>query len=492
MSGILSKLFKETAVYGLSSIVGRFLNWMLVPLYTRILVSTGEYGIVTNLYGWAALLMVLLTYGMETGFFRYASKEDDPMRVYATILLSLLTTSLGFVGLVGIFLTPIAGGLGYAESRELVMMLAVIIAMDAFTSLPFALLRFRQRPYRFMAIKMLFIALNIGLNLFFLILAPWLLRQGFDAVALVYNPGYEVGYIFVSNLIATSVCMLALVPELSGFRWQFDAALWRRVMRYSFPILLLGIAGIFNQTADKILFPFLFDDKAMAQEQLGIYGACFKVAIVMVMFVQAFRFAYEPFIFSQHKQGGDTRVYAEAMHGFWLVSLVVFLGVMYYLDILKYFIGESYYEGLAVVPIVMLGELCYGVYYNLSVWYKLTDQTRWGAYFSTLGCLVTVAIIIAFVPSYGYMACAWASLICNAVMMLASYLVGRRRFVVPYRIAAGVGYFVVMMALCQLGLRLPIANEWVLFGVRSLLLLLFVGAVAVIEVPAVRRLLRRS
>ena len=289
----MKRLAKETAVYGLSSIIGRFLNWMLVPMYTRVLTDTSDYGIVTNLYGWTALLLILLTYGMETGFFRFINKkeETEPMRVYASVLYCLMASSTLFVLLVFLFLPQISGGLGYAEHPEYVGMMAGIVAVDAFCCVPFAYLRYLGKAWRFAGIKLLSIFLNIALNILFLVVCPWLHTHAPASVDWFYHEGYGVGYIFVANVFTTLLTLVLLFPDiLPGLRAKVNLPTLRQILAYSFPILLLGIAGIFNQTADKILFPFLFDDKDYANEQLGIYGACFKIAVVMVMFTQAFRY----------------------------------------------------------------------------------------------------------------------------------------------------------------------------------------------------------
>ena len=468
---------KETAIYGLSSIVGRFLNWMLVPMYTRVLAGTGEYGIVTNLYGWTALLLVLLTYGMETGFFRFINKKEErePMRVYASVLYCLLGSSTLFGLLVFLFLPAISGALGYADHPEFVGMMAGIVAVDAFCCVPFAYLRYKGKAWRFAGIKLANIGLNIFLNIFFLVICPRLYASSPETVGWFYRPDYGVGYVFVANVFTTLFTLLMLIPDiLPGLRAKADGALLRQILRYSFPILLLGIAGIFNQTADKILFPFLFDDKAYANEQLGIYGACFKIAVVMVMFTQAFRYAYEPFIFARNKSGDNKQAYAEVMKYFIIFALFIFLGVMFYIDILKYFVGSAYYPGLRVVPIVMLGELFFGIYFNLSLWYKLIDQTQWGAYFSAIGCVATVSIILLFGPSYGYMACAWASFFCNLLMMLLSYFVGQKKFPVAYDLWSALVYTVVASVLYVAGMCVLIESEWLCLGYRTLLLGVFV------------------
>ena len=499
MAGVIKKLAKETAIYGLSSIVGRFLNWLLVPMYTRVLVTTADYGIVTNLYGWAALLLIVLTYGMETGFFRFMNKsEENAGTVYSTILTSLLVTSSLFIGLIALFLTPISGFLGYASAKELVMMLAIIIGLDAFSSIPFAYLRYKNRPFRFAFVKLLFIFLNIGLNLFFLLLAPKLYVSRPVLVDWFYNPDYQVGYIFVSNLIATVAMLLFLTPHFVTVKFRFDFSLLKRILTYSFPILILGIAGIFNQTADKIIFPFLFEDKVYANEQLGIYGACFKIAMILILFVQAFRFAYEPFIFSQNKSDNAKQTYSVAMRYFIIVALFAFLGVMLFLDVFKYFVGEKYYAGLAVVPIVMLGEVFYGIYYNLSLWYKLSDQTYWGAYFSFFGCFFTVVIIVFFAPVYGFMACAWASLVCNSAMMLASYFVGQKRYPIRYDLRSAGAYFALTALLYLLGTRVMIEAIVLKYLYKALLLFIFTifvvwrGDIPLRQIPVLNKMVRRK
>ena len=475
----MKRLAGETAIYGISSIVGKFLNWMLVPMYTRVLANESDFGIVTNLYAWTALLMVILTYGMETGFFRFINKQEIkiPMRVYATTLFSLAFTSVLFVMLILYALSPVSRALGYGAHPEYVGMMSVIVAFDAFCSIPFAYLRYQRKAMRFATLKLLNIGLNIALVCFFLLLL---------------RPEEQVKYIFVANLVTSGVTFLLLVPDmLPGLREKASFALLRQMLRYSFPILILGIAGILNQTVDKILFPFLFDDTDYANTQLGIYGACFKVAVVMVMFTQAFRYAYEPFIFAKHRDSGGTAAYVEAMKYFHIFALVIFLGVMYYLDILKYFVAPEYYPGLRVVPIVMLGELCFGIYFNLSFWYKLTDQTEWGAYFSIIGCITTVAVILCFAPTYGYMACAWASLLSNLLMMLFSYFIGQRRYPIPYDLRTAAFYTGLAAALYAAGMLPEIQSEWLRLGYRTLLLLAFLAVIIWRDVP-LKSLLKRG
>ncbi|MDE7397565.1 MAG: oligosaccharide flippase family protein, partial [Muribaculum sp.] len=340
MAGIKS-LAKDTAVYGLSSIIGRFLNWCLVPLYTNIFPSE-EYGVVTYLYSIVALALIVLTYGMETGFFRFANHErySDPGQVYSTALCSLGATSTLFVVAVLMFLTPISRALECADTPSYVWMMTIAVAIDAYTSLPFAYLRYKHRPMRFASIRLINIALNIGLNIFFILVCPWLYLHAPASVDWFYAPDFGIGYIFLSNLIASIVTLIMLLPETIAVPLSFNSRLLKEMLIYSFPILVLGIAGIMNQTVDKIIFPLLISDKAQAMTELGIYGANYKIAIVMVMFTQAFRFAYEPFIFAQNrdKTDGKLQSYRDAMKYFVIFALFIFMGVMFWLDILKYFI----------------------------------------------------------------------------------------------------------------------------------------------------------
>ena len=482
----MKSLAKDTAIYGLPSIIGRFLNWMLVPIYTRVLIDTGEYGIVTNVYGWTALLLVLLTYGMETGFFRFINNknEQEPVRVYATTLYSITFTSFVFIALSLTLLNPISNALGYAGNPEYIGMMACIVAIDAFCCIPFAYLRYKGKAMRFASIKMVNIALNILLNLFFLILCPIINESYPELISWFYRPDYGVGYIFIANVFTTIITLIMLIPDMyPGLRAKFDKQRLSQMLRYSFPILILGIAGIFNQTADKILFPFLFDDKDYAESQLGIYGACFKIAVVMIMFIQAFRYAYEPFIFAKNKDGDSKKPYIEAMKYFIIFSLVIFVGVMFYIDIIKYYVDSKYYSGLVVVPIVMLGELFFGIYYNLSVWYKLTDQTKWGAYFSITGCILTVAIIIGFVPKYGFIACAWASFASNLLMMLLSFFVGQKKFPVPYNLRSALFYMIIAAGCYFAGMIPQIESDILRLSFRTVILLIFICIIIKKDLP---------
>lgn len=450
----LKSLAKDTAIYGLSSIVGRFLNYLLVPLYTaKLSAASGGYGVITNVYAYTALLLVILTYGMETTFFRFANKEgENPQKVYSTTLISVGFTSLLFVVLVVAFLSPISSFMGYSDHPSYIWVMAVTVAIDAFQCIPFAYLRYQKRPVKFAALKMLNILMAIGLNLTFFLLLPALYDRtgGTGVITTVYDPTVGAGYAFYINLACSALLTLGFVNELKPIAHGFDKRLLRRMLSYSWPILVLGIAGILNQTADKILFPYIYKG-ADAHTQLGIYGAASKIAMIMAMITQAFRYAYEPFVFGKSKDKDNRDTYAKAMKYFIIFTLMAFLVVIGYMDVLKHIIGHDYWSGLRVVPIVMAAEIMMGVYFNLSFWYKLIDKTIWGAWFSGVGCVVLVAINIIFVPRYGYMACAWAGFAGYGTAMLISYLVGQKHYPINYPVGEIMAYVVLaaILYLCM-------------------------------------------
>ena len=440
----LKSLAKDTAIYGMSSILGRFLNYLLVPLYTsNISAASGGYGIITNLYAYTALLLVILTYGMETTFFRYANKtNEDPQKVYSSTLIMVGFTSLLFIVLVSIFLQPLSGVMGYSDHSSYVWVMAATVSIDAFQCIPFAYLRYKKRPIKFAALKLLFIAFNIALNLLYFVVLPDLYKSYPEVIQHVYSPETGVGYAFYINLVCTASITFFFYKELTGFKYTFDKELAKRMLSYSWPILILGIAGILNQTADFILFPYLYKGSQVHQ-QLGIYGAASKIAMIMAMITQAFRYAYEPFVFGKGNDKDNRETYAIAMKYFIIFTLLAFLVVMGYINILRHIIGRDYWEGLKVVPIVMAGTIMMGVYFNLSFWYKLIDKTIWGAYFSGIGCFVLILINVIFVPQYGYMACAWAGFIGYATAMTLSYFVGQKKYPINYPLKS-IGIYVLM------------------------------------------------
>lgn len=476
MAGLKS-LLKDTAIYGASSIVGRFLNYLLVPVYVSAMSArSGGYGVVTEIYAWVALAMVILTYGMETTFFRYVNKEEEnPKKVYSTTLIMVGFTSLLFVAVGLAFLPAISDAMGYGAHPEYIGMMIGVVAMDAFQSIPFAYLRYRKQPLRFVALKLLFIVLNIAINI------TYYVGMG----------GSDVGYAFMFNLICTATIMLLMLPLVhlgGGFDWR----LARRMLNYSYPILILGVAGILNQVADKIIFSHVYPHSD-AKTQLGIYGAASKIAMIMALLTQAFRYAYEPIVFSKSRDRDSKDFYAKAMKYFVIFTLLAFLCVTFYIDILKYVIAPNpdYWVGLRVVPIVMAAEILMGIYFNLSFWYKLIDKTLWGAVFSFVGCAVLIAINVVFVPRYGYMACAWAGVAGYGVATVVSYVVGQRKYPIAYDIRS-IGLYMLVAAVLFVASQLqPWGAQWLRMAVNTALLGVFVAMIIKVEHINLRRLLHR-
>lgn len=476
MAGLKS-LLKDTAIYGASSIVGRFLNYLLVPVYVSAMSArSGGYGVVTEIYAWVALAMVILTYGMETTFFRYVNKEEEnPKKVYSTTLIMVGFTSLLFVAVGLAFLPAISDAMGYGAHPEYIGMMIGVVAMDAFQSIPFAYLRYRKQPLRFVALKLLFIVLNIAINI------TYYVGMG----------GSDVGYAFMFNLICTATIMLLMLPLVhlgGGFDWR----LARRMLNYSYPILILGVAGILNQVADKIIFSHVYPHSD-AKTQLGIYGAASKIAMIMALLTQAFRYAYEPIVFSKSRDRDSKDFYAKAMKYFVIFTLLAFLCVTFYIDILKYVIAPNpdYWVGLRVVPIVMAAEILMGIYFNLSFWYKLIDKTLWGAVFSFVGCAVLIAINVVFVPRYGYMACAWAGVAGYGVATVVSYVVGQRKYPIAYDIRSIGLYMLVAAVLFAASQLQPWGAQWLRMAVNTALLGVFVAMIIKVEHINLRLLLHR-
>ena len=436
----LKSLVKDTAIYGLSSIVGRFLNYLLVILHTHVIpAESGGYGIVSNLYAYTALFFALLTFGMETTLFRYGSKPgvDDRM-VYSNALRMVGGVGIAFLAVVFLLLRPISGALGYAAHPEYVGMFALITVQDAFQAVMFSRLRQLKRPIRFVALKFAFIIPSILLNLFIFLAMPRIpsLRGIFE----YFN--YGVGLIFLANLVCTTLVSLLFIPEIRGIAYGFDKGLARQMLGYAWPLLILSLVGVLNQGADTILLPKLMPGEE-GMVQLGIYGACVKVAMIMALLTQAFRYAYEPIVFADNKDKNSPATLADGTKYFIIFTLLAFLAVMIYLPILQHFIGGDYREGLGVIPIVMMAEIFMGVYFNLSFWYKLTDQNWWGAIISTISVAVMIGINVLFVPKIGYWACAWGGFAGYGIAMLISYFLGQKKYPIHYNLKA-IGLFVLI------------------------------------------------
>ena len=468
--GKLTTIFKDTAIYGLSSIIGRFLNYLLVPLYTaQFSAASGAYGIITNIYAYVALAMVLLTFGMETTYFRFTNKtHTDSETVYGTTLITVGSISLTFAVLVLLLLSPISQLMGYGDHPDYVGVMAVTIAIDAFLCIPFAHLRQQRKALKFAALKLLNIMVSILLNLIYF----------------YFMDGKDVGYVFYINLVCTVMLAVCLITEYTGFRWRLDTKLLRTMLSYSWPILVLGIAGILNQTADKMLFPYIYKGSDM-HAQLGIYGACSKIAMIMAMITQAFRFAYEPIVFAGVKDKDQREMYTKAMKYFIIFTLLAFLIVVGYIDLLKYIVrNPDYWVGLKVVPIVMAAEIMMGIYFNLSFWYKIIDKTIWGAVFSGIGCAVLLLVNIIFVPKYGFMACAWGGFAGYGVAMLASYFVGQKYYPLNYPMKDIALYvWLTIMAFTTMVIVRGSESLLVSLSVNTLLILLFLAVIIRRDLP---------
>lgn len=485
MAGGMKSLAKETFFYGVGSVLPKLLSWLLSLYWAFALPEASDIGVLTNFYAWVALLQVILTYGMETGFFRYANKEKDPVMVFSTTFISIASSTLLFFIAALLLLKPAAFALGGTEMKpHYLLLLVIILCFDVLGAIPFANLRFKKRPIRFAMIKLTNVVLTILFNLFFFLACPRL-QTIFPETFSWFNLSHGVDYVLISNLTASVIQFLMVSPELK-IRFTFNRALWHQMLRYSFPILILGVAGILNQTVDKIIFPWVYPDKEAAFTELGIYGQNFKIAVIMVMFTQAFRYAFEPFIFARNKGADDDRrSFSDATKFFIIFGLLIFLMTTGYIDIIKKIIPESYRTGLKVVPIVLLGELFFGVYFNLSLWYKLTDQTRWGAYMSIFGFVITIAVNILFIPRFGYMACAWASFIANLAMMLVSYFLGQKNYPIPYNLRSAGGFFLLSMTLFA-GITLGYAYVpvlWIRLLINTMLIALYVVVVVKKELP---------
>ncbi|MBQ9312935.1 MAG: oligosaccharide flippase family protein [Bacteroidales bacterium] len=438
----IKKLAGQTAVYGIPTIIGRFLNYFLVPLYTYN-IATSDYGMVSELYAYVAFLMIVLTYGMETAFFRF-SQEYDKNKVYNTAMLSLCVSTALFLLITFCCLNPICKGLEYENHRSYIVIFLLILAIDALKAIPYAFLRRENKPKRFAFVKTCDIFSNILFNLFFIVLCPILYKQNLSLVTFWFNPNDLVFYIFLSNLFACAIAMILLTPEYRKLRFDFDFSLLKKMLAYGFPVMIGGLAGMVNETFDRIALKHLVstpESLTNVQEisnykmsQIGIYGACYKLSIVISLFIQAFKFAAEPFFFSKMKKQDAKQSYATVMNAFVLFLCFIFLMVMGYLDIFQYFMGKDYREGLVVVPILLMANIFLGIYYNLSIWYKVTDKTKWGAWISLMGAAVTLIGNAVLVPRFSYVGAAITTLVCYVFITIVCYLLGQKYYRVNYQL----------------------------------------------------------
>ena len=473
----------------MGTIVPRLLNYLLLtPFYTRIFIE-GQYGVVTELYAYVAFLLVLLTYGMETSFFRFAESEKNKDGVFTTALGSLFVTSSLFILIAILFSGEIAYLIRYPEHPEYIVYFAVIVGVDAFSAIPFARLRQQNKAFRFALIKIINVSCNIFFNFFFLLFCPWFLKDHPESVlSLIYSADVGVGYAFISNLIASLITLILLLPDIFRISFTFSTQLLRKMLAYGFPLLLVGLFGMINEVSDKVLFKFLIsvpdnvtDSDNYIMSQLGIYGANYRLAVLMTLFIQMFRYAAEPFFFSHAKDTNARHLYASVMKYFIIFCLLIFLGVTLFIDIFKYFIGPDFRSGLAIVPIILMANLFLGIFYNLSVWYKLTDKTKFGAMIALIGAVITVVLNVLLVPRYGYYGAAWAHLACYFSMVILSFFIGRKYYRIEYDLPHIFLYFTLALSIFFLAEKFPVATGTYRFIVYLIYIAVFLVVAIVIE-----------
>jgi O-antigen/teichoic acid export membrane protein len=458
----------------MSTIVGRLLNYLLVPLHTRIF-NPSEYGAVTELYSYVAFFTVVLTYGMETAFFRFCQKQDQD-KVFSTSFNSILISSAVFFALVAGFASPIAHFLDYPNHTEYITLFAAILALDALASIPFAMLRQLKRPIKFAIIKNINIGLTIILNLYFLMLCPYLQIHHPDNFLLqTYNPAIGIGYVFYANLAASLITIPLLWKEISGVKNGFDTKLWMELFLYAFPILVVGLAGMINE--------FLMPNNENVMNHLGIFGANIRFAVLMNLFIQAFRYAAEPFFFSQSKNADKDKTYARVMHYFSIACMLIFLLVTLFIHQFKGFIGPKFHEGLGIVPILLLGNMFLGIYYNLSIWYKLSDQTKYGAYISLFGAVLTISLNMILIPAFGYHGAAWVTFITYFSITVVSYWFGQKKYPIPYNLKKFSTYLAFALAVFFLHKFLfsIVSNQLTMLAIQAFLFVLFASVIFMIE-----------
>jgi O-antigen/teichoic acid export membrane protein len=468
----IRKLAGQTVIYGFGTVVPRFLNYaLLTPFYTRIL-GLEQYGVVTELYAWMVLALVILTYGMETTYFRFAGKKAPAGEVYGTAMISLFTTSVFFLLAISLFLAPVSGFLGYERHPEYIRMFAWIVAIDAFSAIPFAWLRNNNRPMIFSALKIINVLVTMIIAFFFLWFAPALAEKGSSWVYKIWNPEFQVGYVFVANLAGSAITLICLIPFIFRIKPVFDRKLLGRMLAYSWPLLIGGMAGSLNEVLDKILLRRLIGGPE-GLATVGLYGAGYKVGVLMSLFIQMYRFAAEPFFFEKAGSKDAKETYAVTMKYFVVTALILFLGINLYPEMVQLLIGEDFRESLIVVPIISMGYLLLGIFINQSIWYKVDDKTIYGAWITFVGVAVTVAVNVIFVPVFGYIAAAWAHVACYLSMVIVSYFVGLKYYPIKYEIGKIFLYIVLAVALLFVSMLLEGENKFFNAALDTLLLFIF-------------------
>ena len=470
----IRQLAGQTVIYGLGTIVPRFLNYgILTFMYTRIFPKE-EYGIITELYAWMVLFQIILTYGMETGFFRFSQNQDEYKKVYSTTLISLLITSSLFLILTNVFIKPFSEFLKYENNREYIRMFTAILAIDAFSAIPFARLRRHNKAKTFSIIKILNVVITIVVVIFFLVIAPHINSGSKQLPGWLYNPGFGVGYVFLANLAGSLCTMLMLLPWIIDIKPEFDREILKKMLGYSLPLLVAGLAGSINDAIDKLMLRRIIGEEN-GLYTVGEYGAGYKIGVLMALFVQMFRFAAEPFFFERAGKADAKKTYAEVMKYFIIAMLIVFLGLNLYKSGIQYILGRDYRNSLVVVPMISMAYLLYGIYMNHSIWYKINNLTRYGIYITLMGAAVTIAINALFIPAYGYMASAWAHVFSYLTMIIASFIFASNHYKVEYQISRLIPYFIMailMVAFAELFQYKTIVSE---IAVNTVFLIVFIA-----------------
>ena len=484
MTNPLQKLAGQTAIYGLSTIIGRLLNYLLVFLYTYVF-ATGEYGIVSEFYAYITFFLILLTYGMETGFFRFARNKESFDKVYSSILTSLFTTSTIFIILIILFQKPLSNLINYGDHPEYLLLCGLIVAIDAFISIPFAKLRLQDKALKFVTIKLINIFVTIGLNLYFILLCPKIYATNPDSILLLpYSPDLGITYIFISNLVANILTLIILLPEILNTKFSFDLNILKKIFKYSAPLLIAGFAGMINETLDRLLVRYILTsqvNEAYALSELGIYSANYKLTVLMTLFIQMFRYAAEPFFFISKTETNSRELYAKATKYFIICGLAIFLVVTLYLDIFKLFIGPAYREGLNVVPILLIANLFLGIFFNFSMWYKLNDMTKYGAYLAIFGSVITIVLNIILIPKYGYVGSAWTTFICYVFMTLLSYYWGQKYYKIPYDLKSAFFYFILALIIYFISVYIKPQDQALVYVLNTILFLIFIAVFIIKE-----------
>lgn len=479
---VLARLARHTAIYGLPTIIGRVLNYLLVPLFTRVF-DTAQYGIVTEFYAYAAFLFVFLGYGMETAFFRFSNRDDQNQTTFSTISISLLSSTIIFLIFSIVFADSISVTMGYENNSEYIIWFAFILGFDTISSIPFAYLRKQGKAVKFAIVRSINIITNIGFNIFFIVLVPYILKRfpelGF--LEMIYNKDIGIGYIFISNLIASILTMVLLLPTYKSLKWRFDMTQWKEMMNYSWPLLIFGFAGVVNETLDRMLLKHLLPQSSDAMSQLGIYGACYKVSILMTIFIQTYKYAAEPFFFEQQKEKDARLLYARIMNYFVAFCSFIFLAIMLNIDLALLLVGKEFRAGEAVIPILLLANLFLGVFYNLSVWFKLTGKTFSGALIALSGMIITIVLNIILIPMMGYMGAAWATFFCYGSMMILSYIVGKKHYPVPYDLIKISGYILSALLIYFLSRMIELESQNLRLIINIILLTCYATVIAFSE-----------